>query len=110
VQKPRPESPAKASKTQPADANVVKSAASKSEMSDAAAPAPAPGEQKDSVDGSGGTASAEKQTPPLKRFKKPATVMATPTLDDSKGPRKVKKSKKRVVKKTAASESNTFLD
>ncbi|KAJ1902895.1 hypothetical protein LPJ81_003353, partial [Coemansia sp. IMI 209127] len=107
-QKPHPESPAKASKTQPADANVAKTAASKSEMSDAAAPVPAPGEQKDSVDGSG-TATAEKQTPPLKRFKKPATVMATPT-DDPKGPRKVKKTKKRVVKKTAASESDTSLD
>ncbi|KAJ1666582.1 hypothetical protein IW140_005076 [Coemansia sp. RSA 1813] len=107
-QAPRAESPAKASKTEPAAAdNVAKSTASKSEMSGAAAPAPAPGEQ-DSVDGNG-TMDAEKQTPPLKRQKKPATVTAATATatDESKGPRKVKKTKKRVVKKTAAAAAPT---
>ncbi|KAJ2558039.1 hypothetical protein EV175_000996 [Coemansia sp. RSA 1933] len=104
-------SSATASKTEPAaSANAAKSAASKSEMSDAA-PAPAPGEQKREEDhpvaGGSDTANTDNQTSSLKRFKKPATVTAAAPTDEPKGPRKVKKTKKRVVKKTAAPESNT---
>ncbi|KAJ1989863.1 hypothetical protein GGI25_000029 [Coemansia spiralis] len=93
-----------ASKTNNAAAKL---AASKSEISPPAVPAPAPGEL--NVDSA--SLNSEIQTP-VKRHKKPATVTSSSssnTLDTSdmaaspnKGPRKVKKTK-RVVKKTAAS-------
>ncbi|KAJ2605067.1 hypothetical protein EV177_006232 [Coemansia sp. RSA 1804] len=101
-----PPLPAKASKTEPVVADTPGSEATKSELPDAAAPAPIP-DQQNIADTSDAT-SSESQTS-LKRQKKPA--VATVADESNKGPRKVKKTKKRVVKKApVASPTGTSLD
>ncbi|KAJ2663030.1 hypothetical protein IWW48_001549 [Coemansia sp. RSA 1200] len=98
--------PAKASKTESVVADATGSEATKSELPDAAAPAPIPDQQ--SIADTSDTTSSESQTS-LKRQKKPA--MATVADESNKGPRKVKKTKKRVVKKApAATPTDTSLD